>query len=111
TKHLVTMNLSQIDSLLSIVADLENVFMLLNAEKDTDTKQVLYYLFKLLRKSLVTLSQPVVEGALGQPPFEEPSITQAVSNFVIYKFGSSNEKEFHLMHDFAKMFIRCLNHW
>lgn len=111
TKHLVTMNLPQIDSLLSIVADLENVFMLLNAEKDTDTKQVLYYLFKLLRKSLVTLSQPVVEGALGQPPFEEPSITQAVSNFVIYKFGSSNEKEFHLMHDFAKMFIRCLNHW
>lgn len=109
--HLKELPESEIDNLLSTVVDLEYIFMVVTAEEDVDTKQVYFYLFKLLRKSIVTVSKPTVEGPLGQPPFEQPSITQAVSNFVVYKFGDKSEKEWHIMYDLAKMFIHALNHW
>lgn len=31
---------------------------------------------KLLRKCILQMSQPVVEGSLGSPPFEKPNIEQ-----------------------------------
>lgn len=101
---------SEIDTLLFTVVDLEYIFMILNNEQDVDTKQVYFYIFKLLRKSICLLSKPTVEGPLGQPPFEQPSITQAVTNFVVHKFGD-NPKEWQIMYDLAKMFIHALNHW
>lgn len=111
-QHLESLSEEHVDALLFIVADLENIFMIVNNEEDPDTKQVYFYLFKLLRKSVVNLCmEPLVEGPLGKPPFEEPNITQAIMNFVILKFGNSGEKDWCLMHDFAKMFIKCLNHW
>ena len=38
---------------------------------------------------------------------------QAVKNFVVHKFGhqQENQQEWQIMHDLAKIFIRCLNHW
>lgn len=111
-QHLDALSEEQTDALLFITADLENIFMIVNNEQDADTKQVYFYLFKLLRKSVVNMCvEPLVEGPLGKPPFEEPNITQAIMNFVILKFGTSSEKDWCLMHDFAKMFIKCLNHW
>lgn len=101
---------NEIDNLLFTVVDLEYIFMILNNEQDVDTKQVYFYIFKLLRKSICLLSRPIVEGPLGQPPFEQPSITQAVTNFVVHKFGD-NPKEWQIMYDLAKMFIHALNHW
>lgn len=79
--HLENVEEDQLNRLLAIVVDLESLFIIVNAEEDADTKQVYYYLFKLLRKSIVTLSKPIVEGPLGQPPFEQPSITK-VSLFI-----------------------------
>ena len=74
--HLETVAEEELNRLLAIVVDLESLFIIVNAEEDADTKQVYYYLFKLLRKSIVMLSKPIVEGPLGQPPFEEPSIAK-----------------------------------
>lgn len=101
--------------LLGMVVDVENLFMSVHKEEDTDTKQVYFYLFKvetpvtvcvclrthhcltvllctnqpnnvpdsrcspqLLRKCILQMSQPVVEGSLGSPPFEKPNIEQVV---------------------------------
>lgn len=81
----------ELNRLLGIVVDVENLFMCVHKEEDADTKQVYFYLFKLLRKSIMQMSQPSVEGPLGNPPFEKPSIAKVRINF--YPFYSlSNTK-------------------
>lgn len=34
------------------------------------------------------LTKPVVEGPLGSPPFDQLSISKAVMNLVIFKYGN-----------------------
>jgi histone acetyltransferase len=48
-KHLQGQGLlvSELDRLLSIVVDVENLFMCVHTEKDPDAKQVYIYLFKV----------------------------------------------------------------
>ena len=60
--------------LLSMVVDVENLFMCVHKEEDPDNKQVYFYLFKLLRKCILQMTKPSVEGPLGTPPFEKPNI-------------------------------------
>jgi len=38
-------------------------------------------------------------------------VLQAVSNFVMYKFGHLPQNEWHTMYELAKMFLHCVNHW
>ena len=57
-----------------MVIDVENLFMCVHKEEDADTKQVYFYLFKLLRKGILQMSNVTVEGPLGTPPFEKPSV-------------------------------------
>ncbi|RWS03005.1 histone acetyltransferase KAT2B-like protein [Dinothrombium tinctorium] len=109
--HLEHVSDDEMNRLLGMVVDVENLFMCVHIEEDVDTKQVYFYLFKLLRKSILSMSKPIIESPLGDPPFEQPSIAQAVNNFVIYKFANSAEREWHTMSDLAKMFIHCMNHW
>jgi len=59
-----------------MVVDVENLFMCVHKEEDSDTKQVYFYLFKLLRKCILQMSTPTVESSLGTPPFETPSIAK-----------------------------------
>ena len=59
-----TVNEADLDRLLGVVVDVENLFMCVHKEEDPDTKQVYFYLFKLLRKSLIQASKPAVEGPL-----------------------------------------------
>ena len=73
--------------------------------------QVYFYLFKLLRRCILQLSKPSVEGPLGTPPYEKPSIAKGVTNFVLFKFNHLSPKEWQMMYDLAKMFLHCLNHW
>jgi histone acetyltransferase len=112
-KHLQssTIESTELDRLLGIVVDVENLFMCVHKEEDTDTKQVYFYLFKLLRKCILQMSKPTVEGPLGNPPFEKPSIAKGVTNFVLFKFGHLPQKDWQTMYDLAKMFLHCLNHW
>lgn len=49
---------------MGIVVDVENLFMCVHKEEDPDTKQVYFYLFKLLRKSIGQMTKPVVDAPL-----------------------------------------------
>jgi len=109
--HLEKVGEEELDRLLGIVVDVENLFMCVHKEEDSDTKQVYFYLFKLLRKCILQLSKPEVEGPLGKPPYEKPSIAKGVTNFVLHKFTHLPPKEWQMMYDLAKMFLHCLNHW
>uniref|UniRef100_H3ARR3 Lysine acetyltransferase 2A n=1 Tax=Latimeria chalumnae TaxID=7897 RepID=H3ARR3_LATCH len=109
--HLENVSEDEINRLLGMVVDVENLFMSVHKEEDTDTKQVYFYLFKLLRKSILQMSRPVVEGSLGSPPFEKPNIEQGVLNFVQYKFSHLLPKERQTMYELSKMFLLCLNYW
>ena len=40
-----------------------------------------------------------------------PPLSQAVTNFVTYKFGQLPQNEWQMMYDLAKMFLYCFNHW
>ncbi|XP_046359409.2 histone acetyltransferase KAT2A-like isoform X1 [Haliotis cracherodii] len=109
--HLENTAEEELNRLLRIVVDVENLFMCVHKEEDAETKQVYFYLFKLLRKCILNMSNPTIEGPLGNPPFEKPSIAKGVTNFVVYKFGHLAQKEWQTMYDLAKMFLHCLNHW
>ena len=109
--HLPTQSEEELNKLLGMVVDVDNIFMGMHREEDADTKKVYYYLFKLLRKCILAMTKPTIEGPLGQPPFERPSIAKAVTNFVVYKFGHMSQREWQAMYDLAKMFLHCLNHW
>ncbi|XP_067397438.1 histone acetyltransferase KAT2A isoform X1 [Emydura macquarii macquarii] len=109
--HLENVSEEEINRLLGMVVDVENLFMSVHKEEDTDTKQVYFYLFKLLRKCILQMSRPVVEGSLGSPPFEKPNIEQGVFNFVQYKFSHLPPKERQTMYELSKMFLLCLNYW
>uniref|UniRef100_A0A8C3FRC1 histone acetyltransferase n=1 Tax=Chrysemys picta bellii TaxID=8478 RepID=A0A8C3FRC1_CHRPI len=109
--HLENVSEEEINRLLGMVVDVENLFMSVHKEEDTDTKQVYFYLFKLLRKCILQMNRPVVEGSLGSPPFEKPNIEQGVFNFVQYKFSHLPPKERQTMYELSKMFLLCLNYW
>ncbi|XP_013141094.1 PREDICTED: histone acetyltransferase KAT2A [Papilio polytes] len=109
--HLQGIAVSEVNRLLGAVVDVENIFMSMHREDDHDTKRVYYFLFKLLRKCILTRTHPRIEGPLGQPPFERPSIAKAITNFVLYKFNSLAQREWQTMYDLAKMFLHCFNHW
>uniref|UniRef100_A0A8C1YCS2 Histone acetyltransferase n=1 Tax=Cyprinus carpio TaxID=7962 RepID=A0A8C1YCS2_CYPCA len=109
--HLENVSEEEVNRLLGMVVDVENLFMSVHKEEDTDTKQVYFYLFKLLRKCILQMGKPVVEGSLGSPPFEKPNIEQGVLNFVQYKFSHLASKERQTMYELSKMFLLCLNYW
>ncbi|KAL4226662.1 Histone acetyltransferase kat2b [Mactra antiquata] len=109
--HLESTAEEELNRLLRIVVDVENLFMCVHKEEDAETKQVYFYLFKLLRKCILNMSNPTIEGPLGNPPFEKPSIAKGVTNFVLYKFGHLAQRDWQTMYDLAKMFLHCLNHW
>ena len=108
-KHTENMSNDEINQLLNMIVDAESLSVCVQKEEDTDTKQVYFYLHRLFRKCILQTTKPVVEGPLGSPPFSQPSINKAVTNFIIYKFGHLPQKEFQIMHELAKMFLRCLN--
>ncbi len=52
-----------------------------------------------------------VEAHIGKPPFEEPSITKAILNFLFCKYGKSGDLELQNMFEASKLFLYCLNMW
>nr|BAP33937.1 histone acetyltransferase gcn5 [Polyandrocarpa misakiensis] len=99
----------EINRLLGLVVDVENLFQCVQKEEDGDTKQVYFYLFRLLRKCIIQMNKPVIEGPLGAPPFSQPNISKGIKNFIIYKFGHLPQKELQIMHDLARVFLSFLN--
>ncbi|KAG8572990.1 hypothetical protein GDO81_012240 [Engystomops pustulosus] len=109
--HLENVSEEEINRLLGIALDVEYLFTCVHKEEDADTKQVYFYLFKLLRKCILQMGKPVVEVSPESPPFEKPSIEQGVNNFVQYKFSHLPAKERQTIIELAKMFLNRLNYW
>ncbi|XP_032668587.1 histone acetyltransferase KAT2A-like [Odontomachus brunneus] len=109
--HLKSQTEEKLNKLLSMAIDADNLFMGTHREEDDDTKKIYFYLYTLLRKSILSMTKPNIEGPLGHPPFEKPSIAKAVMNFVLYKFSHLSPREWQAMCEMAKMFLHCLNHW
>uniref|UniRef100_A0A8C0UAW3 Histone acetyltransferase n=1 Tax=Cyanistes caeruleus TaxID=156563 RepID=A0A8C0UAW3_CYACU len=109
--HLENVSEEEMNRLLGIVLDVEYLFTCVHKEEDADTKQVYFYLFKLLRKCILQMGKPIVEGSLESPPFEKPSIEQGVNNFVQYKFSHLPSKERQTIVELAKMFLNRINYW
>ncbi|XP_018562120.1 histone acetyltransferase KAT2A isoform X2 [Anoplophora glabripennis] len=109
--HLKDKPEDELNRLLGMVVDVDNLYTAMNWEENPETKKVYLYLFKLLRKCLLTLDTPVVEGPLGQPPFERPSIHTGITNLLVYKFSHIGQKELKTMYELSKILIHCLNTW
>uniref|UniRef100_A0A8C5PMR3 histone acetyltransferase n=1 Tax=Leptobrachium leishanense TaxID=445787 RepID=A0A8C5PMR3_9ANUR len=109
--HLENVSEEEVNRLLGIVLDVEYLFTCVHKEEDADTKQVYFYLFKLLRKCILQMGKPMVDGTLDSPPFEKPSIEQGVNNFVLYKFSHLPTKERQTIIELAKMFLNRINYW
>eukprot|EP00794_Sanderia_malayensis_P003814 gene3814-4343_t len=99
--HLQNVTEDELNYLLSMVVDVENLFMCVHKEEDPGKN----------RKCILQMTKPSVEGPLGTPPFERPNIEEGVKNFVMYKFSHLPQRERQIMHELARMFLRCLNHW
>lgn len=110
--HLQNHSDEELNELLRMAIDIDNAFMGMQREEDPVKKQVYNYLFRLLRKFVLIMNtNPIVEGPLGHPPFERPSISQAIMNFVAFKFGHLAQREWHDVNELAKLFLDCLNCW
>lgn len=128
--HLRTKSEQELNRLLSMVVDVDNMYIAMNREENLDTKKPYTYLLKvivslkthrkkmiccnslqLLRRCILTLDNPVIEGPLGQPPFESPSIQKAVTNLVMYKYAHLSQQEFKTMYELAQFFLHCLRTW
>lgn len=60
--HLENVSEDEINRLLGMVVDVENLFMSVHKEEDTDTKQVYFYLFKVCKMhSLISVIVIVVQ--------------------------------------------------
>jgi histone acetyltransferase len=55
-KHLEPLGDSVLNRLLGMVVDVENIFMSMNKELDSDTKRVYFYLFKVGTQIIIILS-------------------------------------------------------
>uniref|UniRef100_A0A672HJE5 Histone acetyltransferase n=1 Tax=Salarias fasciatus TaxID=181472 RepID=A0A672HJE5_SALFA len=96
--HLENVSEDEINRLLGMVVDVENLFMSVHKEEDTDTKQVYFYLlcnFCFFLRTSLSWRAPL-EGVL---------------NFVQYKFSHLAPKERQTMFELSKMFLLCLNYW
>ncbi|XP_012525260.1 histone acetyltransferase KAT2A [Monomorium pharaonis] len=110
-KHLPVQSDKEINRLLGMAIDADNILTCTHRETDPDTKKVYFYLYKLLRNCILSMSKPAVEGPLGQPPFEKPSIAKAVMNFITFKFSRLSPGEWQTICDMTKMFLHCVNFW
>ena len=63
----------ELDVVLSMLADVETLYICVQNEKDEDTKKLYTALFKLLRKCVLQAVKPSV-AIMGNPPFENPTI-------------------------------------
>ncbi|KAJ6647262.1 Histone acetyltransferase KAT2A [Pseudolycoriella hygida] len=109
--HLTDITDEQLNELLGAIVDIENLFISMHREVDEETRKVYNYLFHLLRQCILSRQQAVIRGPLGDPPFEVPSISKAVSNFLFLKYNHLGQAEFQMMTEVAKTFLNCLNFW
>lgn len=116
TCELAELTDEHLNKLLNNIVDMENLYISISRQEDLDIKKVYIYLSKLLRHGILTKSQTavVIQGPVGDPPFESPDIQKIVSNFVFIKYGHLRETskfEFTIFTELAKNLLHCINSW
>lgn len=97
--HLSDMSEEEMNKILGTIIDIENLRISV-ARVDEDRRKVYSYLYRLLRQCVLTRVNPVISGPLGDPPFETPSISKAITNFVYQKFVLGQNRFFDNLNNF-----------
>ncbi|XP_050309764.1 histone acetyltransferase KAT2A [Anthonomus grandis grandis] len=108
--HLRSMPSDTINWLLSMMIDVDILYSAMQRQENPENKKVYLYFYKLLRHCVLTREKPVIEGPVGQPPFETPSIQKAVTNLLVYKYSHIGQELKH-MYELVKILFHCLNTW
>lgn len=101
----------ELNRLLDIMVEAEILNTNSGIEDHEGTRVVYQYLSKFLRNSITTMTPPTMDIKLGSPPFERPTIHQALTNFALHNFSHKNEEEWRFMHELAKSFLTAVNIW
>ena len=101
----------ELNRLLDLMVEAEILNTNSGIEDHEGTKVVYQYLSKFLRNSITTMTLPTMDLKLGSPPFEKPTIHQAITNFALHNFSHKNEEEWRFMHELAKSFLTAVNVW
>lgn len=101
----------ELNRLLDLMVEAEILHTNSNIEDHEGTKVVYQYLSKFLRHSITTMTLPTMDLKLGSPPFERPTIHQAITNFAIHYFSHKIEEQWRFMHELAKSFLTAVNIW
>lgn len=101
----------ELNRLLDLMVEAEILNTNSGIEDHEGTKVVYQYLSKFLRNSITTMNPPTMDLKLGSPPFEKPTVNQAITNFALHYFSHKNEEEWRFMHELAKSFLTAVNVW
>ncbi|CAG0915004.1 unnamed protein product [Notodromas monacha] len=112
-KHLQELPLDRIHELLGYVVDLESLYecLLLNPEDDF-RRDIYVHLYKVLREA-VTKNTRKTQLTCGfhDPPFQRPSIADAVEIFIVKHYRTATESEWQCLFDAAKIVLLFLKNW
>lgn len=101
----------ELNRLLDLMIESEILNTNSGIEDHEGTKVVYQYLSKYLRNSITTMTHPTMDLKLGSPPFERPTIHQAITNFSLHFFNHKNEEEWRFIHELAKSYLTAINIW
>ncbi|XP_065191995.1 histone acetyltransferase KAT2B-like isoform X2 [Sycon ciliatum] len=80
-------------------------------EVDVMVHQALVIMFRVLRRSVLKSEAPTFEDSpLATLPFSKPTLSQAMYNFLMSRFGHLGPGNFSTMHDLTRLFLHCLMH-
>jgi histone acetyltransferase len=99
----------ELNRLLDLMVEAEILNTNSGVENHEGTKVVYQYLSRFLRNSITTMTVPSMDLKLGSPPFERPTINQAITNFALHFFSQKNEEEWRFMHKLSKSFLTAVN--
>jgi len=94
--------------------DLETLFILYQKDplalEDSETKQIYHYLFRLLRKSVASCSNPAPDLiTLGEPPYDKPFISRALMALLALRYGYLSLHEWVAVVDLGKIILFLIN--
>uniref|UniRef100_A0A914UZ37 PCAF N-terminal domain-containing protein n=1 Tax=Plectus sambesii TaxID=2011161 RepID=A0A914UZ37_9BILA len=100
-----------ISRLATMVADVDVLYHRIQQEDDSDTKQVYYYLFRVLRKCVQNRCDLELDSPFGCPPFEQVPIAHILANFVALKNESASASAHESDFETAALISQCLSAW
>lgn len=112
--HLKNLSSEQTDQLLSIIVDAEVLYTTLGLQKDKFIKKIYSFLFTFLHSCVSERKPAIIQGPLGDPPFQKPSIQKIIKNFVVMKYDKlreNNEAEFKVITEGKSLLLFLNNIW